>query len=209
MKMQNQALKKMLKREKANKLVIRLVVGLGNPGSEYEKTRHNAGFLLLDQLADNGGACFASESKFKAEVTKLELDKVPVYLIKPQTFMNKSGLSVSAFASYYDIAIDQILVVHDELDLEPGVVRIKKEGGHGGHNGLRDIIQQLGSKGFYRMRIGIGHPGDRNKVTQYVLKAPPKQESELIHSAIDRAVREMPLLCQGDSQKAMRNLHSN
>ena len=202
-------LRKMLKREKANKLVTKLIVGLGNPGSEYQKTRHNAGFLLLDQLAEREGACFAYESRFKADMAKFMLDKVPVYLLKPQTFMNKSGVSVSAFANYYGITPDQILVVHDELDLESGVVRIKKEGGHGGHNGLRDIIHQLDSKVFNRMRIGIGHPGDRNKVTQYVLKAPSKQEANLIHSAIDRALVEIPLLCQGEIEKAMRNLHSN
>ncbi|MBQ0724434.1 MAG: aminoacyl-tRNA hydrolase [Cycloclasticus sp.] len=189
--------------------MINFIVGLGNPGSEYQKTRHNAGFLLLDQLADREGVRFAYESRFKADVAKCVLDKVPVYLIKPQTFMNKSGLSVSAFASYYDIAVDQILVVHDELDLEAGVVRIKKDGGHGGHNGLRDIIQQLGSKVFNRLRIGIGHPGDRNKVTQYVLKAPPKQDADLIQSAMDRALHEIPLLCQGEIEKAMRNLHSD
>ncbi|MEO1963381.1 MAG: aminoacyl-tRNA hydrolase, partial [Cycloclasticus sp.] len=141
--------------------MISLIVGLGNPGDEYKKTRHNAGFLLLDSIALNLGLSFSYESKFKSDVAKGIVGSKKIHLIKPQTFMNKSGSAVSAYANYYNISAEQILVAHDELDLEPGTVRLKKAGGHGGHNGLRDIISCFSAKGFYRLRLGIGHPGDR------------------------------------------------
>ncbi|MBL4743990.1 MAG: aminoacyl-tRNA hydrolase [Cycloclasticus sp.] len=188
--------------------MISLIVGLGNPGDEYKKTRHNAGFLLLDELAVQMAVSFAYESKFKADVARCLIDGKSVRLLKPQTFMNKSGQSVSAYASYYDIPAEEILVVHDELDLDPSVVRLKHGGGHGGHNGLRDIISCLSSKDFYRLRLGIGHPGDRNKVVNYVLKAPSKNEAELLYEAINSAVNEVSALCKGEFQAVMQRLHS-
>lgn len=188
--------------------MISLIVGLGNPGDEYKKTRHNAGFLLLDELAAQMTVSFAYESKFKAEVTRCHIDGKSIRLLKPQTFMNKSGQSVAAYASYYDISAEDILVVHDELDLDPGVVRLKQGGGHGGHNGLRDIINCLSSKDFYRLRLGIGHPGDRNKVVNYVLRAPSKKEAELLFAIMGLAVSEVSALCKGELQAVMQRLHS-
>lgn len=188
--------------------MISLIVGLGNPGDEYKKTRHNAGFLLLDSLAQSMGFKFAYEARFKAEVAKTVIAGQAVHLIKPQTYMNKSGEVVSAYANYFNKAVEEIIVAHDELDLEPGVMRLKKAGGHGGHNGLRDIIDKLSSKEFYRLRIGVGHPGDRNKVTNYVLKPPGKMEFEQISSAIDAGVAEIPAICAGEYQKVMHRLHT-
>lgn len=188
--------------------MISLIVGLGNPGDEYMKTRHNAGFLLLDSLAQSLGIHFTYESKFKAEVARGIIVGQAVHLIKPQTYMNKSGGVVSTYASYFNKTVEQIIVAHDELDLDPGVIRFKKDGGHGGHNGLRDIIEKLSSKEFYRLRIGIGHPGDRNKVTNYVLKPPGKLEFEQISSAIEAGVAEIPTICAGEYQKVMQQLHT-
>jgi len=188
--------------------MISLIVGLGNPGDEYKKTRHNAGFLLVDNLAERLGLNFSYDAKFQANVTKGIVDGKQVHLLKPQTFMNKSGSSVGAYASYFNISPENILVIHDELDLEPGVVRIKNSGGHGGHNGLRDIINCLPNKDFYRLRIGIGHPGDRNKVTNYVLKAPSKSDGLMILEAIERAVSEISGICKGEFQQVMQRLHS-
>ena len=187
--------------------MISLIVGLGNPGDEYKKTRHNAGFLLLDSLAQSMGFQFSYETKFKAKVARTVIAGQAVHLIKPQTFMNKSGEVVSAYANYFNKTAEQIIVAHDELDLEPGVIRLKKDGGHGGHNGLRDIINKLSSKEFYRLRVGIGHPGDRNEVTNYVLKSPGKIESEQISSAIGAGVAEIPAICAGEYQKVMQHLH--
>jgi len=188
--------------------MISLIVGLGNPGDEYKKTRHNAGFLLLDALAAKFGAGFAYEAKFKADVAKCLIGGRPVRLIKPQTFMNKSGLSVSTCAKYFNVPVDEVLTVHDELDLNPGVARLKKGGGHGGHNGLRDIIAHLSSKDFYRLRIGVGHPGDRNKVVSYVLKAPNKEERKLLEEAMERIIERIPAICKGDYQSVMQSLHA-
>ena len=187
--------------------MVSLIVGLGNPGDEYKKTRHNAGFLLLDALADRYNVGFTYEAKFNADIAKCLISGKVVRLIKPQTFMNKSGLSVSTCANYFDVSVDEILTVHDELDLNPGVVRLKKGGGHGGHNGLRDIIAHLSSKDFYRMRIGIGHPGDRNKVVNFVLKAPSKDESALLEEAIERIIEKIPDICDGKFQYVMQSLH--
>jgi len=188
--------------------MISLIVGLGNPGDEYKKTRHNAGFLLLDALAAKLGVSFAYEAKFKADTASCLINGKTVRLIKPQSFMNKSGLSVSMCANYFDVPIEQVLVVHDELDIEPGVTRLKVGGGHGGHNGLRDVIAHLSSKDFYRLRIGVGHPGDRNKVVSYVLKAPSKSESILLESSIDQVIDEIPSICGGEYQQVMQRLHS-
>ena len=187
--------------------MISLIVGLGNPGDEYKKTRHNAGFLLLDELAHKYNVSFSYESKFKADLAKCLIEGRVVRLIKPQAYMNKSGFSVRACASYFEIPIDQILVVHDELDIAPGLVRLKFGGGHGGHNGLRDIIANMSTKDFYRLRIGIGHPGDRNKVVNYVLKAPGKVESQLLEEVIGDIINEVPAICRGEYQSVMQHLH--
>lgn len=187
--------------------MISLIVGLGNPGDEYKKTRHNAGFLLLDALANKYNVSFSYESKFKAELAKCLIEGRVVRLIKPQAYMNKSGFSVRACASYFEIPIDQILVVHDELDIAPGLVRLKLGGGHGGHNGLRDIIANMSTKDFYRLRIGIGHPGDRNKVVNYVLKAPGKVDSQLLEEVIEDVINEVPAICRGEYQTVMQHLH--
>lgn len=147
---------------------IDLIVGLGNPGSKYEQTRHNAGFWFVEEIARLKGAHFRPEAKFSGDVCKVVLEGRDIWLLKPNTFMNLSGQSVNKLASFYKIPKDNILVAHDELDLDPGVVRLKTGGGHGGHNGLRDIINHLG-KEFQRLRIGIGHPGSRDDVVDYVL----------------------------------------
>ncbi|HIL94144.1 MAG TPA: aminoacyl-tRNA hydrolase [Cycloclasticus sp.] len=188
--------------------MISLIVGLGNPGDEYKKTRHNAGFLLLDALAESRAATFSYDVKFKADIAKCLIGGKSVRLVKPQTFMNKSGLSVSACAHYFNVPVGQIMVVHDELDLDPGVIRFKCGGGHGGHNGLRDIASHMSSKDFYRLRVGIGHPGDRNKVSNYVLRAPNRGDRELIMNAVAQGVDEMPNICKGELQTAMQRLHT-
>ena len=201
-------LKKLKKRlSRANSLAS-LIVGLGNPGDEYKKTRHNAGFLFVDRLALSMGWVFSYEAKFKAQVAKGVLAGEVVRLIKPQTFMNKSGYSVAACVKYFDIPADAVLVVHDDLDLEPGVVRLKKDGGHGGHNGLRDIISHLSTKDFFRLRLGVGHPGDKRRVADFVLKSASKEEAGLIEESIDRALNEMPAICRAEYQAVMKELHT-
>jgi PTH1 family peptidyl-tRNA hydrolase len=166
---------------------IRLIVGLGNPGPQYAKTRHNAGFWFLDELARQHHLSLRSDSKFHGLTAKFDFDSQPILLLAPQDFMNRSGYAVAAMSKYWRLPPEEILVVHDELDFPPGTVRHKREGGHGGHNGLRNIIEQLGANNFCRLRIGIGHPGDRNKVTDYVLGAPPTTEDQAIREVIDRA----------------------
>lgn len=186
----------------SGKLVdISLIVGLGNPGSRYEQTRHNAGFWFVEELARLKGAHFRPESKFSGEVCKVVLEGRDVWLLKPDTFMNRSGLAVNRLASFYKIPVEQILVAHDELDLEPGTARLKTAGGHGGHNGLRDIIAHLG-KEFHRLRIGIGHPGHRDQVTDYVLHRASQDEQISIENSIDDALRVLPLLAEGSWEKA-------
>jgi PTH1 family peptidyl-tRNA hydrolase len=188
---------------------IKLIVGLGNPGREYEATRHNAGFWWVDELARIHGANFKNESKFHGFVSRTALHGHEVHLLKPQTFMNVSGRSVVALALFYKILPDQILVVHDELDLPPGSAKLKLGGGHGGHNGLKDIIAHLGTKEFWRLRIGIGHPGERDQVVNYVLNAPRKEEQGLIEEAMQHAQEVAPLIIEGKLEAAMLKLHSN
>ena len=188
--------------------MIKLIVGLGNPGDRYQKTRHNAGFWLLDQLVANEHNRLAEDKKFQSEYGKIFLANHPLHLLKPLTFMNASGRAVSAAAKFYDIAPEESLVVHDELDLPEGAVKLKYGGGHGGHNGLRDIIAALGSKDFYRLRIGINHPGDRNQVVDYVLHPPGKAEQAQIDTAIIRGLNVLPILLQDGAEKAMHRLHS-
>lgn len=188
---------------------IKLIVGLGNPGREYEATRHNAGFWWVDELARKHNVNFKNESKFHGLVARANLHGHEVHLLKPQTFMNVSGRAVVALALFYKVLPDQILVVHDELDLPPGSAKLKMGGGHGGHNGLKDIIAQLGTKEFWRMRIGIGHPGERSEVVNYVLNAPRKEEQILIEDAMQHAQEVAPLIIEGKLEAAMLKLHSN
>jgi PTH1 family peptidyl-tRNA hydrolase len=188
---------------------IKLIVGLGNPGREYEDTRHNAGFWWVDELARLHNANFKADSKFHGLVTRANLHGHETHLLKPQTFMNVSGRAVVALALFYKILPDQILVVHDELDLPPGSAKLKQGGGHGGHNGLKDIIAHLGTKDFWRLRIGVGHPGDRAEVVNFVLNAPRKEEQVLIEEAMRRAQEVAPLIIEGKLEAAMLKLHSN
>ena len=188
--------------------MIRLLVGLGNPTSRYEKTRHNAGFWFLDEVARSLNVSFREEGRFHGAVAKVEGRGDALVLLKPSTFMNRSGSAVLAAASYFKIAVDEILVVHDELDLSPGDVRLKKGGGHGGHNGLRDMVLHLKSADFYRIRLGIGHPGDRDQVANYVLDSPSKADGILIQGAIDRGIKVMPDIISGDYARAMNELNA-
>ena len=187
---------------------VQLIVGLGNPGREYQDTRHNAGFWFVDELARQQGASFSPEKKFQGDAARCRIDGEECWLLKPQTFMNLSGQSVQALANFYKIPLEAILVVHDELDLDAGVVRLKDGGGHGGHNGLRDIIQKMGGNNFLRMRIGIGHPGDKSRVTGHVLNKVTQDDQIEIERAIDSAIRELPLIIHGEVQRAMNTLHS-
>ncbi len=187
---------------------LRLVVGLGNPGPEYSETRHNAGFWFCERLAVRLGATFAREARFHGLVAKCRCASAEVLLLMPQTFMNRSGQSVRALAHFYRIQSAEILVVHDELDLPPGQTRLKFGGGLGGHNGLKDITSHLGTQDYWRLRVGIGHPGDRNEVIGYVLKPPRKEEAEAIEAALERALDAWPLLAQGDFNAAMQKLNT-
>ncbi len=188
---------------------IQLIVGLGNPGSQYEQTRHNAGFWFVEALARQHGASFKSETKFHGEACKISIGGHDVWLLKPMTFMNRSGQGVAALARFYKIEPANILVAHDELDLPPGDIRLKQGGGHGGHNGLRDTIEKLGNtRDFQRLRIGIGHPGHSSQVTGYVLGKAQADEQRLMEDAIDAALKVMPLAIDGELQKAMNELHS-
>ncbi|HET7831913.1 MAG TPA: aminoacyl-tRNA hydrolase [Gallionella sp.] len=187
---------------------IRLIVGLGNPGRDYETTRHNAGFWWVDELARLQNLSFRSEAKFHGLVARDHWHGHEVWLLKPQTFMNVSGRAVGALAQFYKIEPAQILVVHDELDLPPGSAKLKLGGGHGGHNGLKDIIAHLGTKDFWRLRVGIGHPGERNEVVNYVLNAPRKEELVLIEQAMQRAQDVASLIIEGKLEAAMLKLHS-
>lgn len=187
---------------------LRLIVGLGNPGAEYAGTRHNAGFRCVDALADALGARFPAEAKLHAQAVRVVLDGNPLWLLKPATFMNRSGQAVAAALRYFKIDPAQMLVVHDDLDLPPGAARLKFDGGHGGQNGLRDILAHLGRSDFQRLRIGIGHPGQRDKVTPWVLSRPGRDDEAAIGRAIDEAIRVLPLLLHGETEKAMQQLHS-
>ena len=186
---------------------IQLIVGLGNPGPEYEPTRHNAGFWFVDELVRRCRQSFRSEQRFHGDVARCLLDGNECRLQKPMTFMNRSGQAVGSLARFFKIPLQQILVVHDELDLPPGTIRLKKGGGHGGHNGLRDLISHLGSKDFYRFRVGIGHPGHRDQVVDYVLRKPSKEDRRQIDAAIYDALNVMPDVVEGKFEVAMNSLH--
>jgi PTH1 family peptidyl-tRNA hydrolase len=187
---------------------IRLIVGLGNPGADYVDTRHNAGFWFLDLLIDHLSLTFRFEKRFNADETRYRGSDKDIFLIKPLTFMNRSGQSLAAVARFYKLKPQQILVVHDELDLNPGSNRLKQGGGHGGHNGLRDIINHLGDREFFRLRVGIGHPGDRDQVVNYVLHKPSIADRNLIEIANREALEVMPLVFEGRIDKAMQALHT-
>lgn len=185
---------------------IRLIVGLGNPGREYERTRHNAGFWLLERFAVREGIALRKDAKFSALVGRHE--QSGAWLVMPQTFMNLSGRSVFLLAGFFKIAAPEILVAHDELDFAPGVARLKQGGGVAGHNGLRDIAARVGSPEFWRLRIGIGHPGERSAVADYVLGKPVPQDREAIDESIGKALDVLPLCLAGDMQGAMLKLHT-
>lgn len=187
---------------------IQLVAGLGNPGAKYEQTRHNAGFWFVDAVARRYDAAFRAESRYKSEVARCRIDGHDCRLQKPMDFMNCSGMPVASLAAFYRIPRQAILVVHDELDLPPGTVRLKKGGGHGGHNGLRDLIPNLGGSEFLRLRIGIGHPGHRDNVTTHVLNPASREDREAIDAAIDAALQVLPDIVAGKLDNAMKVLHT-
>jgi PTH1 family peptidyl-tRNA hydrolase len=184
--------------------LVRLVVGLGNPGKEYERTRHNAGFWLVERFASANGVMLRKDGKFQALVGRHE----QAFLLMPQSFMNGSGRAVQMLAGFFKIKPEEMLVVHDELDFTPGVARVKQGGGIAGHNGLKDISQRLGSHDYWRLRIGIGHPGDKDAVADYVLQRPSAEDKTAIDQAIDRALQVLPQMIAGDMQSAMQKLHS-
>jgi len=187
---------------------IRAVFGLGNPGAEHARQRHNAGYWFADALADHLGVRLLTESRLNAEVGKLAGGREPLLLVKPTTYMNRSGIAVSAVLNYYKIDPSEALIVHDELDLPPGVARLKFDGGHGGQNGLRDSMAQLGHGKFHRLRIGIGHPGRKELVTPWVLGRPSVADEQAIRSAIDAAIAVFPLCREGAMERAMTLLHT-
>jgi len=192
---------------------IRLIVGLGNPGPEYEQTRHNAGFWLVDNLANSLPGCHLQrESRFNAMVAKTSISGRDVWLLEPLTYMNRSGQSVGALARFFKIAPEEILVVHDELDMLPGVAKLKRGGSSGGHNGLKDITSALGTQDYWRLRLGIGHPRTLNlqqNVADFVLHRPRREEQTLIEDAIDKALRIIPMLCEGKMNAATTQLHTD
>lgn len=187
-------------------MAIRLIVGLGNPGAKYAKTRHNAGAWFLSELAEKYRLNFRAESKFSGHLASLALDGQACFLLIPSTFMNESGRSAQAMLNFYKILPQEMLIAHDELDFPAGVVRLKFSGGHGGHNGLRDIIERVGHD-FYRLRIGIDHPGHKDKVLPYVLGEPSLQDKEKIMQAIQTSLNIIPELLAGDMDRAFRELH--
>ncbi len=188
---------------------IRLVVGLGNPGSEYAGNRHNVGFWLLQLLARQYGGQFKSESRFFGEACRISVKGDECWLLKPTTFMNRSGQAVSSLARYFKITPEQMLVAHDELDLPVGTTRLKWSGGAGGHNGLRDIISAMNGPDFWRLRVGIDHPGDSRLVSDYVLKNPSRSDEEKIIQTLEEVTDLLPQLVSGEQQSVMRRMHSD
>ena len=187
---------------------LRLIVGLGNPGAEHARTRHNAGFWFIDALAEKAGARFGLESKLYGETAKATIAGQTLWLLKPATFMNLSGKSVTAALRYWKIEPQEALLAHDELDLPPGTARLKFDGGHGGQNGLRDTMRLLGHGQFHRLRIGIGHPGHKDKVTPWVLGKPGRDDEAAILRSIEDAIDVLPLAVAGDFNEAMKRLHT-
>ena len=187
---------------------LRLIVGLGNPGPEHARTRHNAGFWFIDALAEQAGARFGLDSKLFGEIAKVDIAGRDVWLLRPATFMNLSGKSITAALRYWKIEPEEMLVAHDELDMPPGVARLKFDGGHGGQNGLRDTMRLLGHGKFHRLRVGIGHPGHKDKVTPWVLGKPGRDDEASILRAIDDAIGVLPLAINGHYMDAMTRLHT-
>ncbi len=187
---------------------ILMVVGLGNPGPDYANTRHNAGALFVEALAREAGQTLRPEKKYHGLYARIQMQGLDLHLLNPSTYMNRSGLSIKALADFFKIQPEQILVAHDELDLPPGTAKLKKGGGHGGHNGLRDTIAHLGTNDFQRLRIGIGHPGDSRQVTGYVLGRLGKRETEELNAVIDEIIRVLPDAASGKLPAAMNRLHS-
>jgi len=187
---------------------LRLIVGLGNPGPEHAQTRHNAGFRFVDTLAEAAGVRWGLESKLFGEVARVNVAGHSVWLLKPATYMNLSGKSVTAALRFWKIEPEQMLIAHDELDLSPGVARLKFDGGHGGQNGLRDTIRLLGHGKFHRLRVGIGHPGHKDKVVPWVLGRANRDDDVLIGRAIDDAIAVLPLAVQGDFNEATKRLNT-
>ncbi len=188
---------------------IRCIVGLGNPGQQYEHTRHNAGEWFVKAIAKDQGVALRPEKKFHGLYGKTIIDGHECHLLLPTTFMNLSGQAISALCQFFKILPEEVLVAHDELDLPPGIAKLKKGGGHGGHNGLRDTISKLGgNKEFYRLRIGIDHPGHKDRVLGHVLGKPSPQDQQHIEESIDNSLRIIPFLLAGDFPKAMQALHS-
>ncbi|MCC4272220.1 aminoacyl-tRNA hydrolase [Marinobacter nauticus] len=187
---------------------IVMVVGLGNPGSDYENTRHNAGALFVEALAREAGQTLRPEKKYHGLYARIQWQGLDLHLLNPSTFMNRSGTAIKALADFFKIPPEQILVAHDELDLPPGTAKLKKGGGHGGHNGLRDTIAHLGTNDFQRLRLGIGHPGDSRKVTGFVLGRLGKQETEQLTAVFDEVMRVLPDAASGKLAAAMNRLHS-
>jgi PTH1 family peptidyl-tRNA hydrolase len=186
---------------------IALIAGLGNPGPGYRGTRHNAGFWFIDELSQHYSLNFKLESRFQGEVANAQIRGLPIRVLRPVTFMNESGQSVASLMRYFAIEPGSLLLVHDDLDLEPGVARLKEGGGHGGHNGLRDLIRHLDSSDFVRLRLGIGHPGHPADVTDYVLHAPPANERSAILDAVSRAIALIEPMVNGDHAVVMNALH--
>ena len=191
----------------AHALALKLVIGLGNPGFEYAVTRHNAGWWFVDALAEQHGARWRNEPKYQAELARVRIGQAELWLGKPTAFMNRSGGPAAAIAHFYRIAATEILVAHDDIDLPPGVCRLKRGGGHGGHNGVRDLIAHLGAD-FWRLRIGVGHPGAKELVIDAVLDRPSAAEQQAIDAALGRALEVMPVLLAEGAQKAMHRLHT-
>ena len=187
---------------------LRMIVGLGNPGAEHLRTRHNAGFWLVDSLALQEQVRFGIESKLHAETARLSYHGDPLLLLKPITYMNKSGIAIASALRYYKIEPEEMLIVHDELDLPAGSARLKFDGGHGGQNGMRDIVAHLGHGRFHRLRIGIGHPGHKDRVTSWVLGRPSARDEQAILVAIGNALDVLPLAVSGDFNEAMKRLHT-
>lgn len=185
---------------------LKIIAGLGNPGPEHLLTRHNAGFWFVDALARGLGGRFRSHTRFQGEICRTQLAGEEVTLLKPMTYMNRSGLAVRALADYLKVEPSQILVAHDELDLPVGEARFKFAGGHGGHNGLRDLITHMGAD-FWRLRIGVGHPGDKSEVIDYVLRRAPREEEEQIVAAIAAAADALPVFIEQGAERAMNGLH--
>jgi len=188
---------------------FRLVAGFGNPGSEYANTRHNAGFWYVDQLANQLGVSFSSDKRFFSQIASAQINARKLLLVKPMNYMNNSGQGLAAVARFFKIESSQILVAHDELDIPPGHIRLKKAGGHGGHNGLRDSVAKLGDGDFWRLRIGIGHPGHKSAVSGYVLKRASADDQRLIDEAVELALRESMTILDGDINVATKALHSH